>query len=111
MKRTAPQAAGEPVRINRYLSMCGVTSRRKAEDLVNEGRVTVNGRKVSDLATRVVPGKDRIKVDGSEIALVHDYLYIVLNKPKDTITTASAYPPAKLQSPAASLAAPPATVA
>ena len=89
MKRNAPAPAAEPVRINRYLSMCGVSSRRKAEDLVGEGRVTVNGRTIADLATRVVPGKDRVKVDGREVALVYDFLYLVLNKPKDTITTAS----------------------
>ena len=77
------------VRINRYLSMCGVTSRRKAEALVLEGRVRVNDRIVTDLSTKVDPARDRVFVDGKQAVRVHDYVYLVLNKPKDTITTVS----------------------
>jgi 23S rRNA pseudouridine2605 synthase len=84
---TAPRPAGSPVRINRFLSICGIASRRKAEDLVTEGRVTINGITISDLATIVVPGKDRVFVDGKEVAQVDAPIYLVLNKPKDTITT------------------------
>ncbi len=84
-----PGETQEEVRINRYLSMCGITSRRKAEDLVTEGRVAINGVRISSLATTLVPGRDRVFVDGQEVALVDALIYLALNKPKDTITTMS----------------------
>ncbi len=88
--RSAPaQRAPGQVRINRYLSMCGIASRRKAEDLVVEGRVSVNGVTISSLATTLVPGRDRVFVDGKEVAHIDAPIYLVLNKPKDTITTMS----------------------
>jgi 23S rRNA pseudouridine2605 synthase len=85
--KTAPTPA--TVRINRYLSTCGVASRRKAEALVLGGRVRVNGRVVTDLATKIDPAHDRVTLDDRQVAVVHDPLYLVLNKPKDTITTAA----------------------
>jgi 23S rRNA pseudouridine2605 synthase len=69
--------------------MCGIASRRKAESLVTEGRVTINGVVISTLGTTLLPGKDRVFVDGKEVALVDAPIYVVLNKPKDTITTLS----------------------
>ncbi len=86
-KRTRSDAV-ETVRLNRYLSMCGVASRRKADDLIADGKVEVNGTRVRELGTKVHPGKDHIAVDGKQIAQIHDHVYMVLNKPKDTITTA-----------------------
>jgi pseudouridine synthase len=77
------------MRINRFLASSGITSRRKAEELILQGRVKVNGVTVDDLATRVDPRKDRVFVDGKQALRVHEYLYLVLNKPKDTITTLS----------------------
>lgn len=75
------------VRINRYLALCGITSRRKAEQLVLEGRVALNGKPVSNLATKVRPGRDRVTVDKKPVAAAEHSVYLVLNKPKDTITT------------------------
>ena len=75
------------VRINRFLSMCGITSRRKAEELVLQGKVEVNHEVVKDLATRIDPARDRVFVNGAQAVPVHDALYLVLNKPKDSITT------------------------
>lgn len=76
------------VRINRFLSMCGIASRRKAEELIRTGAVRINGVVVTDLGTRVDPSRDKVFVNGSQAARVHDYLYLVMNKPKDAITTA-----------------------
>jgi 23S rRNA pseudouridine2605 synthase len=87
-KRTAVQAP-ILVRINRYLSMCGVTSRRKAEELVLQGKVEINGAVVRDLATRVDPARDRVSVGGVRALPAKGLLYLVLNKPKDSITTLS----------------------
>ncbi len=78
-----------PVRLNRYLSMAGVTSRRKADELIAAGRVTVNGRAVLDLGTKVNPSRDAIFLDGKQIVALDPKIYILLNKPKDTITTLS----------------------
>ncbi len=86
MKNPPPAS---PVRINRYLSSCGVTSRRKAEELVLQGRVRLNGRVVTDLATKIDPAHDHVTLDDRQVAAVHAPLYLVLNKPKDTITTAA----------------------
>jgi 23S rRNA pseudouridine2605 synthase len=87
MRHEDLSAGGTTVRINRFLGMCGVASRRKAEDLVREGKVSVNGRVVTDLATRINPERDKVFVNGKQIARVHDYVYLVMNKPRDTITT------------------------
>jgi 23S rRNA pseudouridine2605 synthase len=87
--QTSTSDAHGLVRINRYLSMCGVASRRKAEQLVLEGRVRVNRSVITDLGRRVDPDHDRISVDGKPVTQVHEHVYLVLNKPKDAITTLS----------------------
>jgi pseudouridine synthase len=89
MKRTPNPAPAERIRINRFLSMCGISSRRKADRLVAEGSVTVNGHVMTDVGTKIDPQHDKIFVAGRQVALVHDYVYLVMNKPKDTITTLS----------------------
>ena len=86
-KPLPPPEAG--IRINRYLSMCGITSRRKAEELVLGGKVRVNGEVVQDLGRRVAPGRDAVEVDGKRARPSGSMLYLVLNKPKDSITTLS----------------------
>jgi pseudouridine synthase len=86
-RSTAP-AQGQ-IRINRFLSMCGITSRRKAEELVLLGKVEINHAVVRDLATRVDPVRDRVFVGGTQALPVEGLLYLVLNKPKDSITTLS----------------------
>ncbi len=68
------------VRINKFLSEAGVASRRKAERLILEGRVRVNGELVRNLATRVDPAKDIVEVDG-KIVKPQRKRYIILNKP------------------------------
>ncbi len=88
-KPKLPSPSSDLVRINRYISMCGVASRRKADELVLAGKVEVNGKVMTDLGTKVNPRKDKVFVDGKQVAQVHDHLYLVLNKPKDAITTLS----------------------
>jgi pseudouridine synthase len=75
------------IRLNRFLSMCGVASRRKADEMIEEGRVTVNERVVTDLGLRIDSLHDRVYADGRQVTIVHDLQYLVLNKPRDTITT------------------------
>jgi len=74
------------VSIARALSKLGVCSRSEGERLVEAGRVSVNGRAVSDLAIRVHPERDRIEVDGGRVGLV-ERVHIALNKPRGLVTT------------------------
>jgi len=69
--------------------MAGVGSRRKNDALILSGEVTVNGHVVQELGLRVRPGKDRISVGGKMIGIAEKPVYILFNKPKDTITTTS----------------------
>jgi 23S rRNA pseudouridine2605 synthase len=75
------------VRLNKFLASAGVASRRKADVLIEEGRVEVNGQVVTDLGIKIRPERDKVFVDGKQVALLDAPLYIVLNKPKDCITT------------------------
>jgi pseudouridine synthase len=86
---SAPPKTSDSIRLNRFLSMCGVSSRRKADEMITSGAVSVNGRAVTDLGVRIDIKHDVVRVDGRQVALVHDFVYLVLNKPKDTITTLS----------------------
>ena len=78
----------ETIRINRYLSLCGIASRRAAEDLVRDGQVKVNGKTVTTLATQIRPEADRVSVRGVVVHPVRKYRYLVMNKPRDAISTA-----------------------
>ncbi|MCS6954122.1 MAG: rRNA pseudouridine synthase [Bryobacteraceae bacterium] len=74
-------------RLQKILSRAGVTSRRKAEQLILEGRVTVNGEVVMQLGAKADPERDRIEVDGRRVRPPRRLLYLALNKPKGCVTT------------------------
>jgi len=76
------------VRLNKHLAQCGIASRRAAEKIISEGRVSVNGTTVSDQGVIVDPNKDTIRVDGKPIRKEKLY-YFILNKPKFYLCTAS----------------------
>lgn len=76
-------------RLQKILSAAGVASRRASEQMILEGRVTVNGDTVRELGTKADPQKDIIKVDGRRIKTVVRNRYIVLYKPKGYVTTRS----------------------
>ncbi|AGB40591.1 pseudouridine synthase family protein [Halobacteroides halobius DSM 5150] len=73
-------------RLQKIMAQAGVASRRKSEEIIKEGRVEVNGEVVTQLGAKVDPSQDKIKVDGEELEL-EKAVYILLNKPKDVITT------------------------
>ncbi len=75
----------EEVRLNKYLAHAGVASRRAADELIKEGRVRVNGEVVREMGHKVKV-KDKVEFDGKLLSLERKY-YILLNKPKDYITT------------------------
>src|ERR1051325_3146766 len=76
---------GEPVRLQRYLATAGVAARRKAEELIVAGRVTVNGKPVTVLGTKIDPDNDAVLVDGEAVVAL-DRFYVLFNKPKACIT-------------------------
>jgi 23S rRNA pseudouridine2605 synthase len=77
------------VRLNRYLAMAGIGSRRKNDDLISSGAVKVNGRTIQELGVQVAVGIDKVSINNELVNLEEKLVYILLNKPKDAITTMS----------------------
>lgn len=75
------------MRLNKYIASCGVASRRGADTIIAEGRVTINGRPVSTIGTDVHPDTDVVAVDGTLLSLHPDNIYIMLNKPAGVLST------------------------
>src|SRR6476619_2589325 len=75
-------------RLQKILAASGVASRRKSEQLISAGRVTVNGQIVTELGTKVDPSTDKITVDGKPLHR-EEFLYFALYKPKGYVTTAN----------------------
>ncbi|HYF92199.1 MAG TPA: pseudouridine synthase [Symbiobacteriaceae bacterium] len=96
-----PAAAGKPgrfqkpndaeihvaERLHKVMAQAGVASRRHSEELIQAGRVTVGGKVVTELGTKVIPGRDIIEVDGRPLGKAEEVIYILLNKPKGYVTT------------------------
>ncbi|HTZ89838.1 MAG TPA: pseudouridine synthase [Alloacidobacterium sp.] len=79
----------EPVRLQKIIAQAGIVSRRKAEELILDGRVQVNGEIVTELGTKADPERDHIRVDGKLLHGAQQHRYLMLNKPKGYVTTAS----------------------
>ena len=75
------------MRLQKYLSTAGVCSRRNGEELIQAGRVSLNGDVVTELGTKADPGVDLVEVDGKPIHIDQDLVYIALNKPKDYVAS------------------------
>ncbi len=84
--KTDEPAAGTMLPLNKYVAHAGVSSRRAAAELVREGKVTVNGSVVTDPGTKVLY-TDTVKVNGKKVTVSSHFVYILLNKPKDFLTT------------------------
>jgi 23S rRNA pseudouridine2605 synthase len=74
-------------RLQKILAHAGVASRRKAEELISSGRVSVNGKTVTELGSKADLSVDRVKVDGRILTEPKHHLYFALNKPKNCVTT------------------------
>ncbi len=81
--------AGEGIRLNRFLASKGFGSRRKADELIQGGRVSLNGQLCLDLGTKIDPNKDHVSVDGESLQTQEKLLYLILNKPKGYVVTHS----------------------
>jgi pseudouridine synthase len=77
------------VRINKFLTLCGLGSRRKVEDLILAGEIKLNGKTVKDLSTIVDSEIDVVKFNGEILKTINVSYYLMLNKPKGYITTLS----------------------
>lgn len=75
------------MRINKYLAECGVCSRRKADEYVKAGRVSVNKKIVREVGSEIDENKDVVYVDGKKVVHITHYDYIMFNKPKGCVTT------------------------
>ncbi len=74
------------IRLQKHLSECGIASRRKAEELIEQGKVKINGH-IASLGAKVDPKRDKVTVRGKAVVPVNEKTYIMLNKPRGYITT------------------------
>lgn len=77
------------IRLHKFLAEAGIASRRKAEELIKKGKVTVNGSVVQELGTLVDPEKDKVEYSGKPVKPSQEKIYIALNKPLGYISSAS----------------------
>ena len=82
----APAPLTGEVRLNRFIAQTGLGSRRTADGWIAEGRVSVNGKPVTELGSKVDADKDHVELDGRAIK-PQPFTYVLLNKPRNTITT------------------------
>lgn len=77
------------LRLNKFLSGSGVASRRKCDEIIASGKVTVNGKVVTEIGSQINEKKDKVMVEGKAVCLPSSFVYIKLNKPKGYACTAS----------------------
>ena len=76
-------------RLQKILAKAGIASRRNAEELIRQGKVTVDGKVVTEMGCRVDPDKQRVAFEGRPLRLEEEKIYILLNKPRGYVTTLS----------------------
>lgn len=84
-KKVKEEVKNEPIRLNRFIAQAGICSRREADKLIEEGLITVNGKNVTELGFKVNP-HDEVLYKGNKLK-PEKLVYILLNKPKDFLTT------------------------
>ena len=78
----------DDIRLNKYVAQCGIASRRAADELIQNGKIWVNGKEVREPGTRIT-SKDRVTYQGKLLKPEQNLVYLLMNKPKDTITTSN----------------------
>jgi 23S rRNA pseudouridine2605 synthase len=81
------------VRLNKYIAQSGYCSRRKADEFISEGAVTVNGTIIRELGAKINPIKDKVKVEGNKVSLILSKTYIAFYKPRGLVTSMSGQHP------------------
>ena len=87
MEQSQKNGNDRRVRLNKFIATCGVASRRQADELIEEGSVRVNGRKIHELGTKVDPVNDAIFVKGKPLKGPRGKVYYLFFKPKNVVTT------------------------
>ena len=77
------------IRLNRFLALCGLGSRRKCDDLIAAGAIMVNGELVTEMGARIDPSRDKVEYFNQQVRPEEKHVFILLNKPLRTVTTAS----------------------
>lgn len=77
------------MRLNKFLSTAGISSRRKSDELIKEGKISVNGSVVTEMGVEVNPKKDKVVYNGEQVVLPSSFVYYKFNKPKGYVCTAS----------------------
>ena len=77
----------EEIRLQKYMAISGIASRRKCEEYILQGKVKVNGKIITELGTKVIPSKDKIEFDEKILEVKEKNIYILLNKPIGYVTT------------------------
>ncbi len=77
----------EEIRLQKFLANCGICSRRNAEKLILDGKISVNGRVITELGTKINPQNDIVVYNGEEVKLDNRHIYVLLNKPVGYVTT------------------------
>ena len=75
------------IRLQKLIAGTGLASRRKAEEMIAAGRVMVNGKTVTEFGIKVDPARDHVKVDGKHLSAAQPFVYLMLNKPKNVVST------------------------
>ena len=88
-QKVSHPSRGNLVRLQKVIAGSGLASRRKAEAMIAEGLVTVNGRVVREMGTCINPGRDHVKVKGRHLKPSQPYVYMMLNKPKGCVSSLS----------------------
>lgn len=78
-----------PIRLQKYLAQCGLASRRKAEEMITTGLISVDGKVVTEMGVSITPGVNHVKYAGKEVNAKEKLVYYLLNKPKGYVTTLS----------------------
>ncbi len=79
----------KPVRLQKFLAMAGIASRRKSEEYIAAGRVKVDGKVITAMGQQILPGKQAVLFDNKKVESKEEHIYILLNKPKGYVTTLS----------------------
>ncbi len=74
-------------RLQKYLARAGIASRRRAEEMIEQGFVQVNGSTVTEMGVKIEPGQDHVTVNGQEVRLREEPVYFLFNKPRRVMTT------------------------
>jgi 23S rRNA pseudouridine2605 synthase len=84
--RPSPKTDGR-IRLNKYLADCGIASRRAADQIIADGEITINGKKVYELGVKVDPRQDRILYKGKPLQATNQFVYYAFNKPRSVVTS------------------------